>query len=160
MSLSLAEPWDGFFCKPESIPKWKKPLVTMSKKLKRQVLNSDSLKLDQLFRESGIYKLLNPETTAVECTYFISNESDMCLLKETLDDLQEAREETLKACNFGDNSEQQNKDCEEDERREREQAEENIVAIHNCEKLVLECLIDRSKMQLTDNQWAKEEEDE
>jgi hypothetical protein len=54
------------------------------KKLKRQVLESDNKKVDQMFKDKGFYKWLNPETTAVECTYLITTEADISSLQESL----------------------------------------------------------------------------
>ena len=58
------------------------------------------------------------------------------------------------ACNFGNDPDQEVKDCkDEDEKRE------NIGKIRDCEKVVLDCLMDRSKMQFTENVWAKKDKE-
>jgi hypothetical protein len=70
--------------------------------------------------------------------------------------LQEAREETLKQCKFGDEHDREDEDVDEEEKRHKR--EENIDKIRDCEKVVLDFLIDRSKLQCTENLWTKETE--
>jgi len=56
-----------------------------NKKTKKQVLDSDSKKLDCEFRDNGIYMDLDAEDTAVECAYLITCDADISSLSETID---------------------------------------------------------------------------
>ena len=106
---------------------------------KKQVLDSDSKKLDCEFRDNGIYMDLDAADTAVECAYLITCDADISSLSEAISNLQESRAETLKHCNSG-------KDGEVKDKEKFEEREKNIDKIRECEELVLDCLIDRSKM--------------
>ena len=79
-----------------------------------------------------MYQEIDPEVAAVEATYLISTQADPRGILETLENLQEAREETLRGCDFDD---------------------AKLQEIEEAETVVLAALIDRST--LGDNQWEK-----